>query len=416
MKTKQKSDKDQICHIVNNYIQYETTCNWKDRRREFYRLLSFYQPTKPEDQTAGFVAFNAGNKRMKTKTGRFLAKKLKLNSDYLNPEQIETLADNINFHLFGDVCLGVKILSGREITRAYYKGVGGSSCMTGSNSKKTGLYADNPDVYKMLVIRLGNNTARAMIVKLDNGRKLLDRVYGDSELIKIAAQSYAKKQGWLYRKSFNHGSCTVCNPDGSIYHGDLTVSNLIFTDGEIPYQDTIINAYISYTANGGERLNLTTESAGYVLDSTDGYIKEIYRCEGCGCDVEEEERYVDRGGYVYCNECYYERYATCDRCGDEFGRDDATICRDNDDIYCPYCRDNYLSFCEDCEEYYKNTTHLDGVNIDVCDHCIDKYIQCENCYDYIHIYDSIYDDDKEVNYCEHCYKNIEQERQEREVA
>jgi len=368
--------------------------------------LNKYQPDKPKDGTVGFLAFNSGSKRMKIKTGRFLAKKLQLNNGVLPDEVIQKIAAQINEQLFSD--LRVELCTGEEITINYYKAVGGSSCMTGDNYKKTKLYEVNPDRFHQLVMYLANDSARAIVSKLDNGQYLLDRIYSSNSYLNQLMENYAKKHNWYYRKYNSAGvSCLLLNGKEVTDYSIFVVSGLKYKDGEIPYTDTL-----AYYRIEGNTLTLLHPQAGYYegRTNTEGYLEESCTCTVCGEDCREDETVTINDervcedclehDFVYCDECeeyvHYndiqyvsstemhvcdaclsDYYTCCDNCG-EYCRTVDSFTVSGGGKVCGVCIENYY-LCSDCEEYHPSTNYVKGEDEYVCDDCIGSYAQCSEC-------------------------------------
>jgi hypothetical protein len=250
------------------------------------RRLEDLQPGKPEDGTSGFLAYNVpGKDRMKMKTGRFLTRRLNLNSGFLSDSVIQHIASAINESLFPD--LGVRLDKGSAITRNYRNEVGGHSCMTGGCAECTKLYEMNPDKFQQLIMEQNGDSARAIVHKLDSGEFAIDRVYATSEYLKNRMKEYAAGQGWR----------NVYEVDGG------TVSGLEYDDNCIPYMDSMIWG----TVRGG-LLTISTEEGGdCTLQNTDGTLENgSVCCENCGDNVSEDNvYYAEDGGY--CEHCYSER-------------------------------------------------------------------------------------------------------------
>lgn len=213
--------------------------------------LEELEPSKCEDGSIGFVAYNVGEKRMKMRTGRFLIRKLGLVEMGVKESYVQRIAESVNLLLNDPI---VRFDSGQDIVRNYRKEVGGHSCMTGDNAGCVGMYADNPDRYCQLVMVSGNNSARAMVVRTDCGEFYMDRIYSDSEVLKEKMVEYAKRAGWL---SFDCGD----------HNKSMSVSGVRYEDGEVPYQDTF-----HYGTVAGACLNLDTGQGSIDLRVQDGYI------------------------------------------------------------------------------------------------------------------------------------------------
>ncbi len=219
--------------------------------------LDYKYPDKPDDGSTGFIAFNVpGKDRLKLTTARYLTRKCKLNEvAFLNDKQIRFLAEKINSLLWTvEELINIELIRGSDITEAYYNEVGGNSCMTSSNCNYTKLYEINPTRFEMLIIRNDNDSARAIIHKLDNGQKLLGTVYTTAEHLCNKMQNYAAKQNWILHKD-------ACFSDKNTW----IMSDLHFCDGEMPFMDVLTNGTIC-----GNLLTVSYNSGTFELKNTYG--------------------------------------------------------------------------------------------------------------------------------------------------
>ena len=347
---------------------------WVLHRHSVRRRLEQLEPDIPIDGSANRIAFNVGNgkPRMKIKTGRFLTKKLQLNSGYMNDQMIQSIASKINMHLFASE-IRVKLLNGSKITEAYKNEVGTSSCMTGYDAGKTRMYESNPDRFQMLTMHYADNSARAIVHKLDNGKYLLDRVYSDDEELKDKMRDYAKDHDWYYRENDEPCGYGISGIDD--YSG-IIVSGLVYDYGEIPYMDTLTEYRIS-----GYKMDIFHSCAGYSadgnLDNTNGSLEECNTCEDCGETMCEDETYCINDSYL-CRECVDENYTFCERCEEYCRNDDCTHIADKNIYVCDYCADHHYNRCEDCNDYYESLTSINDEKY-VCESCLDDYCLCEGC-------------------------------------
>ncbi|KKK84203.1 hypothetical protein LCGC14_2785740, partial [marine sediment metagenome] len=276
---------------IRNYIEdyvaslfpFDLQIGW------FMGRINYKYPGKPDDESTGFIAFDVpGKDRLKLKTARYLIRKCKLNEvASLNDEQIRSLAEKINSLLWTDEELNnVELIRGKAITEAYENEIGGSSCMTGCNSSCTRLYALNPTRFEMLIIRSGNDSARAIIHKLDNGRKLLGVVYTTAEHLYDKMQNYATKQNWILYANKDQDKIT------------WIMSDLQYNDGEIPYMDVLTSGEIH-----DNLLTVSYNSGSFELCNQNGDLEGGYHCENCGDYIYEDDVYNDGDGNVYCEYC-----------------------------------------------------------------------------------------------------------------
>jgi len=328
--------------------------------------INYRYPDKPDDGSTGFIAFDVpGKERLKLKTTRYLTRKCKLNEvASLNDEQIRILAEKINGLLWTvDELNDVELIRGKAITEAYGDEVGGSSCMSGYNSSYTRLYEVNPTRFEMLIIRTGNDSARAIVHKLDSGQKLMGVIYATAEHLLDMMENHADNQGWL-----------TCNNTDCHNKNFWVMSNLQFCDGEIPYMDVLTSGDID---NG--LLTVSYNSGDFELQNTNGCL-DCYTCVSCGSAVHEDDAYSDDNGETYCEHCFHEIFLQCEDCGDITCKDDVVFIEDSEIYVCQNCASRRYYRCETCNEYRT----LDGMQI------FDDNAYCENCFDEI------------ADYCEDC--------------
>ena len=364
--------------------------SWIDKRPEIIKLLNELEPDKPTDNTCGFIAYNVPDKpRMKMKTGRFLTRKLKLNSGFLSDSEIQSIAEQINLKLFPDV--QVRLDKGSQITKNYENDVGGCSCMTGDDCDCTKLYEMNPDRFQQLIMMYNDNSARAIVSKLDNGRYLMDRIYSDSETLKDKMFDYAEKQGWIYRTYTKSDKFDVSNGNSS----ECIVSGLEYEDGYIPYMDTLFKYCIENNRLTIFHKDVNKNSHGE-LDNTDGYLQASMYCDICDNRINEDNCfYVDDG--VCCEGCYSENFFHCEYCEQDVSVDEQTFIEDKHIYVCRYCAEHHYSKCKECGNYFYSVYTVDN-DEQCCENCLDNYSKCEECGEYFSTLNK-------ENLCEDCAEN-----------
>lgn len=337
-------------------------------KRSELEKFRWLRPDKPKDNVFGYIAYEVtpdGSKaRMKIKTGRFLTRKLGL--DYMSSDSLKNLVDAIN-ELFWPAAdgAGVELLTGDAIIDAYRDEVGSESCMTGDNCDCVRLYAMNPDRFSLLVLRLGNDSGRAIVSTFDDGRCLLDRIYASCADIANRMIVYARGQGWLIRDYVGAGP-------------GWQVSGLRWVDGGIPYMDTLCYGTI---ADDGT-LTVSAWQGDFKLTTRDGYI-ESKQCMECDCCVNAEEAIHVGDGYV-CGSCFDNYYTYCDDCNEATPRTEITAVQDqfgNWDI-CNSCLERHYFRCDECHEYFREggVVLISEPDCAVCHDCFAaRYGMCEEC-------------------------------------
>ena len=98
-------------------------------------------------------------------------------------------------------------------------------------------------------------------------------------------------------------------------------------------------------------------------------MSEIYRCDHCDCELENENDIYMVDGEMYCEDCYNEHTFSCDCCGGRFLVNDAVS--DENTMICQSCYDNYYRRCECCSALvHDNDVYWRG-----------DYPYCSDCYD-----------------------------------
>ena len=368
---------------------------WFERKPEIIKVLTHIQPDKPEDNIPGFLAYDVnGHGRMKMRTGRFLTRKLKLNGGLLPDTVIQQIAAQINTKLF-NTSDEIRLDKGQQITENYENNVGGSSCMSGCKAEYTGLYADNPDKIKQLVMVSINDSARAIVHVLDNGQYHMSKVYATSESLKQRMINYACNEGWYYKK----GDTTYRNDEHITDFKPLVVSGLDYRDGEIPYMDSIKGYRIE---NGKLTLVHTSNIYEGLCESTNGQLEDGYQCCNCGEYVGEDDAYSMDGDY-YCSDCYDELFTYCEDCNNHYSNENFTWIEGMNKYVCDECLTEYYR-CDDCGEWFTDTYSVDNGEKYVCGDCLDKYTQCDECGE--HYEDTIYIDELSQTLCEDCENKL----------
>lgn len=334
-----------------------------------------YEPGKPTDDIAGFLAFKQGDKRMKIKTGRFLTKKLGL-GDILPEDIIHNISDEINSTLFSK--LQISLDSGSRITDNYRNKVGGSSCMAGNCCEYTKLYENNPDRFQQLIVRFISDSGRAIVSKLDNGQFYMDNIYCSSVYIKEKMQEYADEQGWIWMS--DGVNSLRFKGDSFTNYRDLVMSGLTYKEGEVPYMDT----FYKYKIVGG-KLNIYHDNFSGGCDGTtdgqEGCLQGDTYCIACEEVVSNNNNVLFVNGEAYCVDCYDNTFTHCSHCSRETVTDDIT--KVNDKLVCPNCLSRIYTECNDCNEYTDTDEILFVGDEPICPECVNDYSQCNDCNEYV---------------------------------
>lgn len=159
----------------------------------------------------------------------------------------------------------------------------GNSCMA-QKRNLFGIYTQNPDVCKMLILKEDDKIlGRALVWKLNslNIKKnedpgfFMDRQYTikDSDVQKF--RNYAIEQGWAYKSYNNHHSFGTINIDGEDRNVGMTVQVKDKDYNRYPYMDT----FRRYDVNNGILHNDEDQDSEYegqyILEDTGGGYQEI---------------------------------------------------------------------------------------------------------------------------------------------
>lgn len=157
------------------------------------------------------IAYNyiseKGTKVRHSSIGKFVAKEFSTRDlvydKYTKIELATILLKAASIILRKDFKVSTK--SGLALAQVYRRGVGGSTCMTGADSKYfMQLLIKNPRHVKVIIFGASNFApCRALLWKTKHKTLILDRVYPGFDTCSMALRLYALKQNWAIRKSFD---------------------------------------------------------------------------------------------------------------------------------------------------------------------------------------------------------------------
>lgn len=107
-------------------------------------------------------------------------------------------------------------------------------------------------------------------------------------------------------------------------------------------------------------------------------------CVNCGAVVDTDaDTYAHE---YYCEECYQEKFRTCDDCGEVCEIDDMTWLEHEEEWICDECIRRHYTQCDDCGRYERDgDTYRTNSGADICVSCYaDSYFTCEGCSDIFH--------------------------------
>lgn len=366
-------------------------CNYWIVGQKYKQIADKIEALQPNisNTAVGCISFDVPNKnRMRLKTARFLTRKLGLNNSFLSDKEITNITEKLNYTLFPDV--KVKILKGKDITQAYRDRVGGGSCMSGNCADFTKLYEMNPDKIQMLSMYFNNGSARAILYLLDDGKHFLDRIYYDLNMLRAKMKEYADERKW-YR-------CSTIEYLDSSTKNNMSVSDLVFREGNVPYMDTFGGTII----NG--KLKLSLGNYKFDMDITNGYLENVHYCESCGENVHDDDT-VYIGDYSYCEFCAEENFTYVKCCSEHIANSDIIHIKDIEIYVCQYHANTNYTKCEDCGNYYQNDYIVIEDTRRVCNGCSEdsnKYVVCSDCDDWFFNENMEENEDGEVC-CQGCY-------------
>jgi hypothetical protein len=202
--------------------------------------------------------------------------KLKIKSDFtISDSDIEKFVNGIVAYLkanrSGDDTV-MEEVSGEDI-RFWYnrdnyqstKGQLGNSCMSYDYCQEyLDIYCDNPKKVSMLVLLTKDRMliGRALLWRLDNGRRFMDRVYTILDSDARVFTDHARNNGWLYKEKYGGRYKIMDGKKEFEEHLSVTLQNHDFR--HYPYLDTL--KYLSYDGV----LSDVGDSDDKFLNSTDG--------------------------------------------------------------------------------------------------------------------------------------------------
>lgn len=164
-----------------------------------------------------------------------------------------------------------------------------------------------------------------------------------------------------------------------------------YTDEELPYDDFAYDTTVIVVPRNRKEvkkvyygINLI-DANNNLISNTAEWTSSNY-CYYCNCELTPDDDdaflFPDGSGNICCCECYYDRYAVCDKCGRTVDRDDAVTLSsantaDSDATYCCRCSPICM-VCHDhdAQQYIALTTS----DIPVCNDCLQRLqVNCIVC-------------------------------------
>ncbi len=372
------------------------------RQDKNYHFLSISQERNGRISYAQCPAHKLdNNKRIRSTFRRYVRRQLKTSAESFSDKSLFKLGGIVVGKTIShdDLNGRIQILEGEDITD-FYQNTEIESCMTGSNSWKVKLYAENPDNVKLIV--LDEDVARALLWKTDDGTMVLDRIYPQGCDSVGLLQNWAANKGYIFRSSTAADDIELS--DEKYYEITLTHS------GNFPFMDTFRHG--EDLGNGKIIVSNQSYFGDFELTNTNGGHSELYRCSCCNGTMSNDDRYT-AFDETYCQDCFYDRFFYCSQCGYEVRNDDRITIGDED--FCEECANKLFVSCEDCSEYFEEeklaTVNLsNGSSALVCCDCLDEYSLCSGCLEYFENKDMSEINDE--NYCSCCTEKIAIETEE----
>lgn len=125
----------------------------------------------------------------------------------------------------------------------------------------------------------------------------------------------------------------------------------------------------------------------------------MIECLECGEEMGREDAFLGPDNEHYCEDCYDDLFAVCERCEDVVPRDDL-IAVENE-AWCEYCVDRHAVECDNCNDLVRHEYAYRDYNITVCDVCYENsYTTCIECDSIVHIDDAHFENGD--SYCPDC--------------
>jgi hypothetical protein len=332
--------------------------------------------------------------RMRTTLRRYIRRQLNVGADVFCDKSLFDLGGYIHRETIAEDNLDsrIQILKGQDIVR-HYSNTTTDSCMTGSDSWKVQIYADNPDKVGLVVL---DGYVRALLWECDDGVAVLDRIYPNGCDAVSVLQGWADRKGYKYRIS--DGFCE----EGMIEVSDDREHSVTLIHNEVfPYMDTF--CYARFNCDGTLVLSNDSDFGSIELQNTNGGHSDSNICYSCDSHITVDDTYAAFDN-DYCYECFNNHFFYCTKCGGETRNDIRVTVNDRD--YCPDCADELFVQCEDCCEHYDQSdlqeVHSGDTINQACPDCLDDYTRCVVCegyYDEGHIIKH-----EDSSYCPECFE------------
>lgn len=293
---------DNYLNKAINYLDVSNDDNGKlsymtlDRVKKlpYYTLPDLYEPKR----------------RYHTKPSKAIRKLFK-NPDMFTAQEYEGFTRLWNKRFNPNIEFTLKVAAPKDIPR-YYKyssyesqnGTLGGSCMRNVDEEFFEIYAENCD--GMLISVNGDDkiNGRALLWTMDNGDKVMDRVYMTNEDTLTQFLFWAKDNGYIRKKHQSYDAKDGwVRPTGEEFYNNYNKSLKREYD-HYPYVDSL--TYMS-----GDRLLLSNVACDFHYQLTglhggyeDNENLDLRSCDDCNDTIrEDDEQYCEFDGEVYCPNC-----------------------------------------------------------------------------------------------------------------
>ncbi len=251
----------------------------------------------------------------------------------------------------------------------------GGSCMRYSKCQDfLDVYTDNPGKVSMIILKSDKDdskiSGRAILWTVDDGRKVMDRIYTNNHADIEFFIQYANLNNYLYKFTQSYEPMPfVLNGIKLSNHDSSCTITLNLNHDKFPYMDTF-----KYISKSNDHLtNDYSKDYDYELTDTDGGDGSCESCGGSGnfpceeCDNGRVECWnCDGNGDVNCSDCDGDGDVSCGECDGE-GNITCGIC---DGKGCEACDDKGAVACDACS----------GEGKVACDSCNSEgRVECDDC-------------------------------------
>lgn len=245
--------------------------------------------------------------RKKTGLGRYIRRHLGFDSSFISDYELDCLQRHISAKT-SDVSSRIEIVFGNDIQKAYRDGLGGHSCMTGSNSRFVELYAMNPERISLAIYhsdtplysasgdcRENFLTGRSLLWNTDQGDTVLDLVYPKNNGIHVT----------LMREWAHNNGYVVSGTSSALDHYSVTVKRPKL----YPYCDT----FRYMTPIDADTIVMDNRMGIHCLQDTGGTYSAGNICGTCKCNY-DVSAYISEKREAICHKCFDGTYVFCNCC------------------------------------------------------------------------------------------------------